>query len=135
LFGALSKTVNEELRGCFEAVTWHISPEVEQHTQEIQALVAEVAFYAAREVLRNAARHAHPVDTLILTITATWKDGLEIVIEDNGVSPLEPPPGSSGQGLILHSTMMAVVGGSLALESAPGAHTRVTLRLPEGVEG
>jgi signal transduction histidine kinase len=135
LFGALRKTMNEELRGCFEEVTWHISPEVERHTQEIQALVAEVAFYAAREVLRNAARHAHPVDTLILTITATWKDGLEIVIEDNGVSPLEPPPGSSGQGLILHSTMMAVVGGSLALESAPGAHTRVTLRLPEGVEG
>jgi signal transduction histidine kinase len=29
--------------------------------------------------------------------------------------------------------MMAVVGGTLAVESVPGAHTRVTLRLSEGV--
>jgi nitrogen-specific signal transduction histidine kinase len=43
----------------------------------------------------------------------------------------ESQPGGSGQGLTLHSTMMAVVNGSLALESSPGAYTRVILRLPE----
>ncbi|NJN99286.1 MAG: hypothetical protein HC875_36930, partial [Anaerolineales bacterium] len=58
--------------------------------------------------------------------------GWELVIEDNGVGLASGSSGSggSGQGLALHSTMMAVVGGTLALESIPGAYTRVTLSLP-----
>jgi signal transduction histidine kinase len=39
--------------------------------------------------------------------------------------------GGSGQGLALHSTMMAVIGGFLSVESAQGQYTRVTLELPE----
>ena len=35
-----------------------------------------------------------------------------------------------GQGLILHGTLLTVLGGSLAVESAPGRGTRVTLRVP-----
>ena len=38
----------------------------------------------------------------------------------------------TGQGLALHSTLMAVVGGSLSVESVPGRYTRVLLSLPEG---
>ena len=134
LFGALRETVTGELRGCFESVTWCIPSEVEQNARGIQPLAAEVAFFAAREALRNAARHAHPIDTLVLSITATWKKGLEIIIEDNGVGPIELQSGCNGQGLILHSTMMAVIGGSLALTSAPDMPTRVILHLPEAVE-
>ncbi len=37
----------------------------------------------------------------------------------------------SGSGLALHSTLMAVTGGALLLESIPGQMTRVTLTLPE----
>jgi chemotaxis protein histidine kinase CheA len=33
--------------------------------------------------------------------------------------------------LALHSTMMAVIGGFLSVESAPGQYTRITLELPE----
>jgi len=36
----------------------------------------------------------------------------------------------SGQGLALHTTMMAVVGGSLTIDSEPGAFTSVQLALP-----
>jgi signal transduction histidine kinase len=57
---------------------------------------------------------------------------LEILIEDDGVG-LEAEDGVSeggGQGLALHSTMMAVVGGSLAVESLADAYTRVLLILP-----
>ena len=53
------------------------------------------------------------------------------MIEDNGVGLGESRSSGSGQGLTLHSTMMAVVNGSLALESTPGEHTRLILRLPE----
>ena len=131
LFGALRETVTGELLGCFESVTWNVPAETEGRARDIQPLAAEVVFYAAREALRNAAKHAKPVDTLVVNINANWEKGLQIIIEDNGTGPIEPKSGNSGQGLILHSTMMAVIGGSLALESAPGLPTRVILRLPE----
>jgi signal transduction histidine kinase len=131
LFGALREAVDGELAGFFESVTWEIPSQVEQQAREIQPLAAEVVFFAAREALRNAARHATPIETLVLKILANWQKGLEIVIEDNGAGPIELKSGSTGQGLILHSTMMAVIGGSLALEISPGSPTRVTLRLPE----
>ena len=37
----------------------------------------------------------------------------------------------SGQGLALHSTLMAVVGGTLTAESESDTHTRITLTLPQ----
>jgi nitrogen-specific signal transduction histidine kinase len=36
----------------------------------------------------------------------------------------------SGQGLALHSTLLAVIGGSLSVESEVGAYTRVRIYLP-----
>ena len=36
----------------------------------------------------------------------------------------------SGQGLTLHSTLMAVIGGSLTVSSHPGQYTRLRLELP-----
>ena len=66
---------------------------------------------------------------------AKWKDGLEVLIEDNGkgMTMVDEMEGERGQGLALHSTMMAVVGGSLSVESAPGIYTRVLLALPQEV--
>jgi signal transduction histidine kinase len=117
-------------------VSWQIEPEAERRAQTIPALTAEVLFYAAREAIRNAARHGRHPDAarpLHLCIGATWHDGLEILIEDDGMGlgAAEGANGGSGQGLALHSTMMAVVGGALAVESMPGAYTRVRLTLPQ----
>jgi len=102
--------------------------------QTISPLASEVLFYAAREALRNAARYGRRADAdspLKLHITVVWREGLQIMIEDNGVG-LEATRSShrgSGQGLALHSTLLAVVGGTLTVESTLGAYTRVTLRL------
>ncbi len=67
------------------------------------------------------------------------EDGVELMVEDNGVG-LEMGVGGgngrgngrggSGGGLALHSTLMAVVGGTLSTESVPGDYTRVSLVLP-----
>jgi hypothetical protein len=38
---------------------------------------------------------------------------------------------TNDHGLALHSTLMAVIGGSLVVESVQGEFTRVELRLPE----
>jgi signal transduction histidine kinase len=53
------------------------------------------------------------------------------VQEDKVPSPM----GSSGQGLALHSTLVAVIGGSLTVSSHPGQYTRLTLELPQPALG
>ena len=69
---------------------------------------------------------------LHLAVTLDWPAGLRLTIQDDGVGlGSHPASPGSGQGLALHSTLMAVIGGSLALESAPGEYTRVVLSLPD----
>ena len=104
----------------------------------IPALMAEVVFYAAREAIRNAACHGRGGDhtrPLGLRVVVSWSDGLQILVEDSGVGLGVHRDKGGGQGLKLHSTMMAVVGGTLTVESVPDTHTRVLLALPEAVWG
>jgi signal transduction histidine kinase len=137
LAGALQRTVEDELADAFDELTWQIEPEAERHLKTMPTLTAEVLFYAAREAIRNAAQHGRRDTTnpLHLNIAIAWREGLEMAIEDNGVGLTTAGESSnkgSGQGLALHSTMMSVVGGTLAVESVPGAYTRVLLTLPQG---
>jgi signal transduction histidine kinase len=135
LVGALRQAVDEELGSAFDDVKWEVEPEAERKARAIPPLTAEVLFYAAREAIRNAARHGRdegPDRPLNLRLMVSWHNGLEIAIEDDGVGMASRSGESGGHGLALHSTMMAVVGGTLAVESTPGAYTRVTLRLPDG---
>jgi signal transduction histidine kinase len=135
LVRALQRTVESELGTAFDRVDWDVEPAAEREAQRLPSLTAEVIFYAAREAMRNAARHGRPDDTarpLQLKVALKWQEGLDVLIEDDGVG-LQTSGTSgdgSGQGLALHSTMMAVVGGSLAIESERGTYTRVTLALP-----
>jgi signal transduction histidine kinase len=136
LIHALHQVVEIELKGAFDLVRWQISPEADARLQEMPSLSAEVLFYAAREALRNAARHARDeksLKPLHLLIQVDCQDDFDIIIEDNGGRlSLDWVQENGGQGLTLHSTLMAVVGGSLSLESKHGVSTRVVLRLPEG---
>jgi signal transduction histidine kinase len=152
LVGALRQVVEDELETAFDKVAWQVEPEAEQKMRAISPLTAEVLFYAAREAIRNAARHGRDRDDrpLHLMVRIAWRprpsepergasagqeqSGLRITVEDNGVG-IESTRGSSGgsgHGLALHSTMMAVIGGTLAVESVAGAYTRVSLMLPSG---
>ena len=138
LIGALRRTVASELGGAFDGVIWRIEPEAEQAAQSLPALSAEVIFYAAREAIRNAARYGRdgdPVRPLHLTVSVVWRGGLEITVEDDGVGlgVASASAEGSGQGLGLHSTMMAVIGGSLTAESVGGAYTRISLALPQSM--
>jgi signal transduction histidine kinase len=135
LVGALQQVVENELKDAFDGVSWQVSPSAEERLPGLPALSAEVVFYAAREAMRNAALHARPSSStapLHLHVSLDWPAGLRLSVEDDGVGlGSHPPSAGSGQGLALHSTLMAVIGGSLALESAPGEYTRVVLSLPE----
>jgi signal transduction histidine kinase len=152
VFAALRQAVEHELSGAFDQVSWEITPEAEQKAQTIPPLIAEVVFYAAREAIRNAARHGRGPrfpNPLQLCIRGMWHDplagakqapvaysgqgGLFMIIEDNGIGlgSTDHPDNDGGHGLALHTTMMAIVGGTLVLESVPGQHTRVVLTLPQ----
>ena len=103
--------------------------------RKLPSLNAEVLFGAAREAVRNAARHARGDDDrrpLRLQISATADSELRLVIEDDGVGfhlPL-PPTSGAGQGMTLHSTLMAIIGGAWKTDSQPDKYTRVTLTVP-----
>jgi signal transduction histidine kinase len=117
-------------------VEWQVSPEAERAAEKIPSFKAEVLFYAAREAMRNAAHHGRGEGSnrpLHLRVRLECRDGLEILIEDNGVGigTKAGPERSSGQGLALHSTLLAVIGGSLAIESPAEAATRARLWLPD----
>ena len=135
LIRALHRVVEHELAHSFDDVRWQIDPEAERKSADLSPLTIEVFFYAAREVLRNAAHHAKPASlgrVFSLSINLHQENGLVLVIRDNGVGlgRTHQSLQGSGQGLALHSTMMAVVGGSLSLESVPNEFTQVTLKLP-----
>jgi signal transduction histidine kinase len=128
LVEALSRSIENELAQAFDEVTWEIAPNAEEAARAIPTLTAEVIFYAAREAVRNAAKHGRGGGEFCLNMRVNWQDGLEIVVEDNGIGLGTASPNTgSGQGLALHSTMMAVIGGELSVDSLPGQFTRVTL--------
>jgi signal transduction histidine kinase len=92
-------------------------------------------YYASLEAVRNAARHApgpDPGRPVSIRIRARWMDGLELTIEDDGVGLHAPPAHPGGrEGLLIHSTMMAVAGGSLTTNPGhEGAGTIIRLWLP-----
>jgi two-component sensor histidine kinase len=130
VMGALRRVIENELSGAFDHVAWQTPPDSEITAGKLSSLQAGILFYAAREVLRNAAQHARGQAAnrrLSLSITATGDSELSLCIEDDGVGLGQAASGNTGQGLALHSTMLAVVGGTMQLQSETGQFTRVTL--------
>ncbi len=136
LVAALQRVVQDEYAGAFDGVQWEIEPGGEQAARRVPPVAAEVLFYAACEAVRNAARHGRAGQAqrpLNLRIGICWEEGLELTVEDDGQG-LSSASGTAagGQGVALHSTMLAVVGGTLVTEERPGQGTRVRLSLPAG---
>ncbi|MDX1664171.1 MAG: hypothetical protein R3272_10270 [Candidatus Promineifilaceae bacterium] len=141
VLGALRQTVEKELAGAFDAISWEVEPAAEQRVRALSSLESEVLFYAAREAIRNAARHGrgageHEQEPLHLLISAYRRHAhLELSVEDNGIGVAPDAGPDEGRGLALHSTMMAIIGGTLVLESEPRHFTRVRLTLPDVIAG
>jgi signal transduction histidine kinase len=136
LLQALRNGVEDELGQAFDQVRWQVAPEAGEALKRLPPLTAEVVFYAAREAIRNAARYGRGESgqalTLSVTAAVTATGRLQLAVADDGVgiSAAGGNGSGSGHGLTLHSTMMAVVGGELAVESERAGGTRVTLTLP-----
>ena len=134
LVDALRRAVEDDFGHAFDSIQWRIEPQVSAQIAKIPPVMAEVIFYAAREAVRNAAKYGRAADRPFhLCMQMKWREGLRISIEDSGVGlTAVSPQHSAGQGLAIHSTMMAVIGGMLTTDSVPGQYTRVSLTLPQG---
>jgi signal transduction histidine kinase len=136
LTGALRKVVETEFAPAFAEVIWSGEQEVGEAEASLSPVTAETVYFAAREAVRNAAKHARTGgggEAPRLQISARVAGGqFQLIIEDNGTGlgsePLRQP--GTGQGLALHSTLMAIVGGSLSLDTIPGQMTRVQISVP-----
>jgi signal transduction histidine kinase len=135
IMGALRRLLQEEMSEAFDAVAWRIDPSAEEAARALPPMYLEVWYYAAREAVRNAVKHGRGGDTarpLHLAVALRGSGALELSIADDGVGaqPVPSPKETTGQGLALHSTMMAVIGGQLTVDQAPAGGTVVRLTLP-----
>jgi signal transduction histidine kinase len=132
LLKALAKSMEDEFARDFDAVNWNITPEAKEHAAGLSAIVSEVLFHAAREAIRNAAKYGRmDKSTFTLTISAQVEDEFRLTISDDGSSlNTTKNQSGSGQGLALHGTMMAVVGGKLAVGNNLPHGVKVELTLP-----
>lgn len=83
----------------------------------------------AHELIGNAVRHAFPDETggVISVILTRTNEGLNFLVRDSGVggAALE-----LGEGLALVLGLADHLGGSMAIEAAPGAGVGIRVRLP-----
>ncbi|MEQ9364445.1 MAG: hypothetical protein RIF32_09390, partial [Leptospirales bacterium] len=121
-----------EREGGFDRIVWESDAHAERFVSRLPAQVQETVFYAAREMLRNSARHARVpgADLELRFRMRSVEAGLHMIIEDNGGGIREHAgTQGTGQGLSLHGALLAVVGGSLSMETLPGRYTRAHIRL------
>jgi signal transduction histidine kinase len=101
---------------------------VDQPASPLAALAEQHLLRIAREALANAARHARA--SRIDLVLENTPGGLRLVVSDDGVGfdPAQPHPGHFGlQGMRERSLK---IGARFALETRPGAGSRVTVDLP-----
>jgi signal transduction histidine kinase len=89
--------------------------------------IEAAAYFVACEALTNAVKHASP--TRVVLETAHEDGVLRMVIADDGVGGAASV---TGRGLAGMHDRVAAQGGTLQIDSPPGAGTRVAVRLPCG---
>jgi len=136
LMSAIHTMLAQDFQHSFDEVEWQLSDEIASDIDEmIPPAIAELVFAAVQEVLRNAARHARGSDVhrrLRLTFEARCSPDLEVIVADDGVGIVSTSSSTTGTGggLLTHSALLAIAGGSLTVKSAPGAGAKVRVFLP-----
>lgn len=131
LVAALRSALDHDFHDSFDHIAWQAADGVNERAQQLPLFVSEVVFYAAQEAIRNAARHGRGGDAqrpLNLAVSVENGAGLRVIIDDDGVGrPAARSADHGGSGLLFHTAMLAVVGGTLSVEDRSGGGTRVTI--------
>jgi signal transduction histidine kinase len=135
LIAALHSAVDHDFRDSFDALDWKVDPGAQDRAKQLPLFASEVIFFAAQEAIRNAARHGRGTEInrkLTLDVAIQNGSGLTIVIGDDGVGrAANRAKGETGSGLAFHSTMLAVIGGTLSVEDRSGGGTQVVITVTE----
>ena len=135
---AIHTMLEQDFQSAFDELEWCVSEETATAIDEVTPpAIAELIFAAVQEALRNAARHARGNDVhrhLRLTLSASYnREGpyLEVIVADNGVgiTSASSATTSTGGGLLTHSALLAIAGGSLNIKSSPGEGVTVKIVL------
>jgi signal transduction histidine kinase len=98
---------------------------VDTPEDRLPAPVEAAAYYVIAEALTNVARYAHATQA---TVRVRRRDGKAVVeVADDGIGGADPQRGSGLRGL---SDRLAALDGRLAIESPPGAGTRLVAEIP-----
>lgn len=136
------------LAGCIDRLTAPLRRqgmcvhwETPRHGLEISASCASLLYRTAQEALSNTFKHAHATDVTV-RLSAVFH-GIRLTVADNGTgfangtgraaaAPAQVHGRSGGHGAGLHSMSVAVqeAGGTVAIDSAPGTGTAVTVTIP-----
>jgi signal transduction histidine kinase len=97
---------------------------------EISGDIERELFQIAHEALNNAIKHAS-ADAVTLTLRQDDAGGIVMQVQDNGRGfDLAGGDDGSGLGLISMRERVARLGGTLVIQSAPGAGTDISIQLP-----
>jgi len=141
MINAIHTMLEQDFQYAFDEVEWCVSDETAAYIDEVMPpAIAELVFAAVQEALRNAARHARGSDEhrqLRLVFKASWnkqENALEVAVTDDGVGITSATSSTSGTGggLLTHSALLAIAGGSLTIKSSPGEGVTVRILLPAG---
>ena len=131
LVAALRSALDHDFRDSFDAINWQADQPASDQACQLPLFVSEVIFYAAQEAIRNAARHGRGGEAnrkLKLDVAIQNGAGLKVIIGDDGVGRTAAhTDGESGSGLLFHSAMLAVIGGTLSVEDRSGGGTQVVI--------
>jgi len=153
LASALRSALDGEFRGTFDALVLDAPDDACRAADALSPIVADLLLGAVQEALRNAGRHGRGDDLhrrLAVRIALTADDrSVTVTVRDDGVglqseraragqtetevtSFVVQPVDSGGtrSGLLTHGALIALIGGTLTVHSAPAQGTTVTIRVP-----
>ena len=96
----------------------------------VDALTEAAVYFCCAEALQNAVKHAGPEAEIALRLRQEDDGALAFEVSDDGPGFAVDAPGRPGTGLMGMRDRVEAVGGTLTVESAPGAGTRVRGRVP-----
>ena len=103
----------------------HVDTEIDGR---LAPAIEAAAYFVVAEALTNVARYAHAPEARVELRRVG--DGVVVLVADDGVGGADPGAGSGLRGL---QDRLAVVDGVLAIDSPPGAGTRLEARIPSPV--
>jgi signal transduction histidine kinase len=108
----------------------HLSVDPSTTSTRFDPAAENAVYFCCVQAVQNAQRHA-PGATITIELSADG-DGLVFVVRDDGPG-FDPAAMNAREGMQIMTDRVAALGGTLTLESAPGAGTNVTGRVPAAV--